>query len=398
MKKYTLFISVLCLSSILSAQSLTNIDPSAGLPLEPLTVTITGQNTNFNQATNTLIWFSQGSITTQYPSSVNIISNTQAEVSITFDANFYNPIIYDVNYYNELDGMLILPQSFTLQTLPDPIILSVSPNQSNKLETLNVTISGENTYFNQATGTVVWFSQGSETIIPNTINVSDNTTIDAQFSFPISVPTGYYDVNVLSEIEGLLHFYSGFYLNDMIYSPQVINIVPEYILTNESVTIQINGEHTHFTQANNIFIWMDSDAKDIIYASSFSILNNERIDVNFSFPENTPFQTYNLHIMSDFDGEIVFENGFRVGPSLITTITNDENLIISPNPIKDFLNIKYTDIIEIVKLYDIKGQYINKFNVFSKQASLNFNRLSKGIYFIQVYSKGKTIVKPIIIK
>ncbi|MBN2662753.1 MAG: hypothetical protein JXR68_03810 [Bacteroidales bacterium] len=50
----TLFFLLLFLT-IINAQNLTSIDPTTSMPLQPLSVTISGVNTNFTQATYTTV-------------------------------------------------------------------------------------------------------------------------------------------------------------------------------------------------------------------------------------------------------------------------------------------------------------------------------------------------------
>jgi len=97
-------------------------------------------------------------------------------------------------------------------------INNVNPVSGHRSETLNVTISGENTHFNQGSYTIVWFSQGTVTLItPNNTTVSDDTHIDASFTFSSSAPLGLYGVNVYSEYDGLLVLENGFLVSSEVF-------------------------------------------------------------------------------------------------------------------------------------------------------------------------------------
>ncbi|MBN2662754.1 MAG: hypothetical protein JXR68_03815 [Bacteroidales bacterium] len=132
------------------------------------------------------------------------MNDNQIVADITFSANYVDPKILDVNVYTDNNGTLILYQSFTLLGINFPILTNITPNTSNKLETLSVTLSGQNTHFTQATGTTLWLSQGSKTVIyPNTINTITETEIEAEFSFPYYLQAGNYDVNTFTLFDNL---------------------------------------------------------------------------------------------------------------------------------------------------------------------------------------------------
>ena len=101
MKKIYFFIAIIFFSTIISAQSLTSISPENGMPLEPLTVTITGQSTNFTQATYTAVWFSQGSSTYEATDSFYVQDDNTIVTGITFGANYETSEFYDVNVYTD---------------------------------------------------------------------------------------------------------------------------------------------------------------------------------------------------------------------------------------------------------------------------------------------------------
>lgn len=79
-------ITIVFLFSIgkMNAQTITNVTPSIGMEGTTINVSISGQNSNFQQGTTT-VWFNQGS-STIYASSVNVNNNTNlvAQVGIPY--------------------------------------------------------------------------------------------------------------------------------------------------------------------------------------------------------------------------------------------------------------------------------------------------------------------------
>ncbi len=109
-------------------------DPDSARQGDNLQVTISGQNTSFFAQGTETVWFSQGSSTTIYPTSVNIVSNTQ------IDADFAIPMLaplgyYDVNSFDTIDGYLIktngfniLPYAVSLKELDKILSYEIFPN------------------------------------------------------------------------------------------------------------------------------------------------------------------------------------------------------------------------------------------------------------------------------
>jgi len=90
-----------------------NVTPSSGNPGQSVVVSISGQNTNFSQATSTQgIWFSQGT-STYYPYNYDVVDNENmaAYFSIPYNANLG---LYNVNVNNPVDGTIYKPDGFYL--------------------------------------------------------------------------------------------------------------------------------------------------------------------------------------------------------------------------------------------------------------------------------------------
>ena len=83
-------------------------------------------------------------------------------------------------------------------------ISSISPNSANAGQTLNVTITGTNTNFQQGSGTYVDFNfiSGSGTSAVNYTNIVSDTKIIANITIPSNTYTGYYDVTLSGGVEG----------------------------------------------------------------------------------------------------------------------------------------------------------------------------------------------------
>ena len=186
------------------SQTLTSVSPSSADRGDQLTVTISGNGTFFSQATNT-IFFQQGS-STIYALSYTAQSNTivEAEFQITLLAPCG---LYSANVYSDPYGLLSLPSSF--EVLCNQSLISVSPDSAERGEQLTVTITGNGTFFSQASNTI-FFQQGSSTILALSYSAVSDTELEAEFDIVLTDSCGMYSTNVFNAINGLLSLPSSF--------------------------------------------------------------------------------------------------------------------------------------------------------------------------------------------
>ena len=123
LESFLLLVGLLAAPTTLIAQSLISIDPNTAQRGESLGVGISGEDTHFEQATSMMIWFSQGSS--------NIYAYGYYPVDDTFMTAWFDipsdatTGLHDLNVDDNLDGMLTLYDSFTI----DPGgIVSVNPD------------------------------------------------------------------------------------------------------------------------------------------------------------------------------------------------------------------------------------------------------------------------------
>ena len=82
---------------------------------------------------------------------------------------------------------------------------------------------------------------------------------------------------------------------------------------------------------------------------------------------------------------------FRIAAYDSSTLSTDEvesnELEVYPNPIKNEVNISYSNIIDEVVIYDIRGKEVLKNKVNNNYINLNTNSLESGLYIIKVKSE-----------
>ncbi|HZH87147.1 MAG TPA: T9SS type A sorting domain-containing protein [Brumimicrobium sp.] len=118
-----------------------------------------------------------------------------------------------------MKSILLILLLFPLSSLVAQSYVSISPNEANHGETLNVTITGTNTSFSQASNTSIkfYFTASSTTAtIPNYYNVQNNNTIIANLTVPLGTYTGWYDYSVGNGIDGLMYNPVSFKVNGVV--------------------------------------------------------------------------------------------------------------------------------------------------------------------------------------
>ena len=195
---------------------ITAINPSTANAGQTLNVTITGINTQFNSGSSTNVSFNfhQASSTTVV-NSIDVISNESLMANVTIPGDLYTGY-YDVyvdgdlywgnnswSYYN-----FYLNSAFFIQGQPSPSLNSINPLVANAGQTVDFTITGNNTHFSEAAGTYVGFSsyECGDFILINSIIAQNNEEMQINATIPYYMNPGTYDVYVFNNIDKLMMY------------------------------------------------------------------------------------------------------------------------------------------------------------------------------------------------
>lgn len=187
-------------------QSLTAIAPNNATQGQTLSVSITGVNTNFSSASNTVVkFFSQGTESFDINENYNTpFGNTLLTANI-----FVSPLapigVYSVGVENEIDGLMMLNNSFTVAA-SNKSINNITPNRGSQKETLNVSITGVNTQFNTGTPTIYFMRQGIPSTNIETISFSSTSATTASILIKIdsNANLGLYDIGYFNINDGTI--------------------------------------------------------------------------------------------------------------------------------------------------------------------------------------------------
>jgi hypothetical protein len=331
--------------------SITSLAPTQGIAGQTLNVTITGNNTHFTQATNTIdFYFSSGTFTGTKPNYFTVNSNTSITANLTIPSN--TPVgVYNMSVQNSINGMMYLYNEFYVTGAASPSIGTLMPSQGLAGQTLNVTISGNNTNFTQASNTVSFYFLSTPTLA-NSVTVNNNNSLTANVTIPAGTAKGFYWVSIFNAIDGFLNKNNAFYVDEVLL-PSITGISPSSGTAGQTLNVTITGNNTHFLQASNTIHFYFSGAT--VTPNSLIINSNTSITANLTIPSNTYSGYYSFTVQNSKDGFLQKNNAFYVvgtaGASIASLQPSNGvagqtmNIVIKGN------NTNYTKAPNTVKFY-----------------------------------------------
>ena len=286
------------------------VDPSDGFQDDFLNVTISGVGTQFQAGTSTCgpldvtsISFHQGSETLSVLD-VNIVDdeNLMLPLWIPSTASLGN---YDVTIWSESAPGCEVSCQDCFEVLHPGNITDLDITNGGLGEELKVTISGENTYWSQASpcaidASNVVFTQGSSTIfLPDNVVVLDSDTLCVFMSVPDNINIGMFDV-VVGEGLGCETSCTDCFEVGMAPQIQIFSNLQggqgEPTLFNLGYNFGAAYSECELTMAN-VFLQLGNY---VIYPTSIEIINEE-LFAEFDIPENAPVGNYDVIVGDGLD-------------------------------------------------------------------------------------------------
>ncbi len=106
------------------------------------------------------------------------------------------------------------------------------------------------------------------------------------------------------------------------YSQTVTSVSPSSAYQKETLTVDISGKFTHFTQATGTGdVWFQQGTSTFIYPNSINIESDTKLTAEFTINYNYPTGKYDVTVNQDIYGEAILPNGFTVLASKPSSIT-----------------------------------------------------------------------------
>ncbi|MBA3705177.1 MAG: T9SS type A sorting domain-containing protein, partial [Bacteroidetes bacterium] len=305
---------------------------------------------------------------------------------------------YTVYMNNPIDGHLELVNSFHVNGLKSPLLVSISPNKASAGHTLDVTITGSNTHFGQGSPTASVSFEGGISV--NFQSILNDSSISANITIPHNIYPRGYSVSVFDSVDGNMSLLNSFYIDSAGYNSCYSHFTTNYDSINNKFTLVIDS----ITSAKAIsFNWDFGDGNsstdatpvhtflaDAIYNVCLKIITASGDTCSYCHPIGKD-SLGNVYRQSGFSMSVVRYNGTTVGISENTSITSID---VYPNPANSFVTIvtnqKITDEKPIISLYNMKGELILQQNLVQNKTELDINGFANGIYLVHVTSNGKS--------
>ena len=297
--------------------SINSVSPANALRGNTLTVTITGINTHFLQGSTVLNFFDNNT-----PQS-NLVVNYYTPVSdLVITANVTIPITsplfaYNLSVTDSIDGFLIFGNAVTIQP---GTLTAITPSSALRSQTLNVTITGSGTTFQQGSTTIGFFKSGTSTaIIINSINVNSSNNLTANITVQSNAIVGVYDLRVSTTLDGSQSLNSSF----TVTGPVINSVTPAMLNRGTKLALTISGTNTHFNQATgtNVYFFRQGSPTNFITVDSTKAIGATSLTAYISVSKYTPGGIYQLRTFNATDNEIIYSNDIGVAVPLINTVT-----------------------------------------------------------------------------
>ena len=395
MKK--LFTFLFIAFALTSSAQLISVSPNSGYRGQTLTVTVTGQGTRFTTANVNSLGFYQGTVITTglTINSVHAISNTILEINITINAS-NNTGLYKLSIDDGYLSLITLNSAFQVNL---PNLSYVTPNYAVRGQTLNVSITGVNTNFTQGSSLAVTFSQGSSTLLVNSVTPITNTTLTANITINPNSLFGMYSLTVNDPLAGSITKGLAFSVNAP-PTPSLTLITPAKIYSAQTLNITITGINTHFTQGSTSvnFFYQGSPTSTVV-VNSLIKSNDTTLVCNTTFNSSAVNGNYDVRVNNSIDGLLTLPAAFRIATGIDETQNNFSSIHIYPNPAKELINISFEQQSSAVtiSIFDMTGRLSKYVNTNKKSTLMDVSDLENGIYFIAISGKDFTASRKLII-
>lgn len=326
------------------------------------------------------------------------------KVNKTFDTilcDLYIPFISSGKYSIEVDNGCI-PNNIFFEIVPPPIrtegfhIAVVGGKSVRK-------IIGENTSFMNALKSLkVWYEKDSTKLLPDSINVINDTTIMAYFTNPKTIPHGYYNLNVYDSLDGLLVNY----INESI-SGKIKDYFPKIVYNYSNVTFTINAvSGSYYNVKKNdlsITLW-DCTKPNDLSPDSIIIVNDSTL--SFSLPINCILgkHRFSTSLKTDFFGLWDMDSLTIIASGDLSSshTVKDPFMNVYPNPYTNDFSIEIYGLSSKnikIDLCKIDGEFIDEvYNGKPNEKKINYcnKNLPIGIYILRFISDEGIILRKLV--
>lgn len=258
---------------------ITSVEPSSGLQGELLTISISGDNTNFTLCSADDIWLSQASETI-YPLEINIVNDQLIEAEFSLPDSAPTGL-WDMNVYNTEDGLLVAENAFTIENNPSQtqdvfleagfqfVSSNLIPDEPDMLILLSDILNDNLDFVRNSNGEMIrkigpnWINNignweveegylfkmfGEDSFVIEGLAINPETPIDLEFGFQFISYFPDYPMDALEAFESILNDNLDFIRNSQ--GQTLRKIGPNWVnglgdaMPGEGYLIKMNGDDT----------------------------------------------------------------------------------------------------------------------------------------------------------
>jgi hypothetical protein len=385
--------------------SITKVYPDTIRLGQTLSVSITGQNTNFGVGTSTTTaWFQQGTNSIIYPTSViaNASTNLTANTKVPASANTG---YYSTYVTNSIDGTIHLSNSIYVSPAGLPYIKSFTPDTAAVGQSVKIRITGVNTRFgtgqNPTYATLSLSKNSKDTLFGYSNTINSINSMSCYFTIPANADTGYYNLNIYDTYDGHLISTSRFHIYK--YLTRLLSINPTASTTGASLSVTVTGYNTNFTTGTGSIVWF-SQGTQTIHATKNTAVASDTIHSDFTIPSSAKTGYYDVNTNDSTDGDLILMNGFYIYAASIPRITginpSQTSAAAFYSPTISTFATKYSSVgIKSVWLTQGSAKITSTNNIVSNDTTIKsrfyFPSTASGYYKLFVLSnKGDTLTLP----
>ncbi|MCA1745120.1 MAG: hypothetical protein LC643_05335 [Bacteroidales bacterium] len=275
-----------------TAQQITSVSPASVERGINLDITITASDVDFSQGTS-MVKLSQGS------TEINCY-DTRAEGSNTLKANFSIAASVPTGLYDltlTINALTFPLSSYHALTITagenSPELSSLSVKEGFQGEELAITVTASNTRFTGGSSTVSLVNNLSrKTVTAQAITTNNDEELEAVFKFSYANDIGLYSLKLFNELDGLLELQDAFTLKAGNTPPAIISLSPKTVRQGETLDIEITTTSMDLSQGTNLIQLFNENS--IIKSNSYTLLDANTLNANFSFNIDYPIGVYDL--------------------------------------------------------------------------------------------------------
>ena len=231
-----------------------------------------------------------------------------------------------------------------------------------------------------------------------TLAIKIDSAIGSTLSFNdvnlADLDTGYYYIDVVNGSSRIISSPIWYTRND------ANNLLPvklsEFTAKKSENIVQLDWTTEQETNSSHFIVQRSTDGRTWMDISRVNAAGNSTLKKQYRTYDNSPFNGTNYYRLKQLD----VDGKFEISEVRIVNIKTAYNIVISPNPAKDFINIFVsTDKLEPmnVNVIDLAGKVVRSVKSGNKLIKISTAGLAKGLYFVNITDNTNSLTQKVIV-